>query len=197
MPAMKLSHLASHLVLVAASLGCMASANAAFTGSAAPAQWTSANTDGGNGSASNDGSTLTLVSSNFADFDAAPLVSSTFSYATTFAAPTTLSFNWSYATADDGGSSNDRFGYTLNGTSYALSSDGLWDGQSGSVSLSLAAGSHFGFTMTSTDSIFGAATATVSGFSVSPVPEADPLLLLGVGLPLVAGVSLRRRRRAA
>ncbi|WP_085317160.1 hypothetical protein [Derxia lacustris] len=184
-----------HLVIALAGCACIGSAQAAFTGSSAPGNWTLGNTNGGNGSASNDGSTLTLSSANFADFDAAPLDGSTTSYGISFAHAGTVSFDWSYLTADEGGSSYDRFGYVLDGTAYQLSSDGLWDAQSGHASFAVAAGSHFAFTMNS-DAIWGGAVATVSNFSaISAVPEADPLAMLALGLPLA--VLAARRRRAA
>ncbi|WP_051378786.1 hypothetical protein [Derxia gummosa] len=172
------------IALALATFACMGAANAA---------WTSGNSNGGNGSASETAGVITLVSSNFDDFDAAPLEPSTFSYSTVFAAPGTVSFDWNYATADSAGSSYDVFGYVLDGTAHQLSADGSWDAQAGHVSFNVAAGSSFAFTMTSTDSLWGAATASVSNFT-SPVPEADALLMLALGLPLATGAAWRRRR---
>jgi len=144
---------------------------------------------------STDGSSLTLVSSNFDAFTS--LIASDLSYSLSISAPVTLSFNWTYSTVDEDGSSGDPFGYAINGVFYKLSADDSWDAQSGTVSsLSLKKGDVFSFVSSSTDSIWGSSTATVSAFSVtSAVPEPEGLVLAAVGL-LGMAVAGRRQGRA-
>jgi len=191
-----LHRIATASVALAAALA-FTPAQAAFTGATDGSHWTPSTTGGGNGSAAlaADGSTLTLVSSDSPDFSfSGP---STTSYAITFAADTTLVFDWSYTTADENGAMYDPFGWTLAGTSTQATDDNAWiDPQSGHVTLSAHAGDTFSFWTASADSAFGASTAVVSNFSaVSAVPEPASTGLMASGLVALAGLAARRRRR--
>lgn len=183
------------IALAALVLGLANTAHADFVLDTAPANWTMSNTNGGNGTVIANSSTLTLNSSNFSDFDSAPLDPSTLSYSLQFAQNSLLGFTWDYRTADDGGSSYDTFGYILDGVLQQLSADGLFDAQSGSVSLQVNAGSIFGFETTSLDSLFGGASTTISNFSATnQIPEPGTWVLVFSGL-LAAGAMTRRRRQ--
>ncbi len=173
----------------------MGSAQAAFTGDYAAGQWTTYVVNGGNGTAaiSADGATLTLTSSNFEPFT--NLIASDVLHSITLQKDVTVSFDWAYSTADENGSSGDPFGYSVNGVFTQLSQDGSYDAQSGSVAkLVLHSGDVLSFVAKSTDSIWGASTTTVSGFTATPAvpePESAAMALVGLGV-LVAG--LRRRQ---
>lgn len=181
----------------AALLGLMGSAQAAFTGSYAADQWATSVSNGGNGAAavSIDNSTLTLTSSNFEPFT--DLIASNVSYSITLSSNVTVSFDWAYSTADENGSTGDAFGYSLNGVFTQLSQDDSWDNQSGHVSsLVLHSGDVLSFVAKSTDSIFGASTTAVTGFTVTPaVPEPEGVVLALVGLGVIAARMLRRQAR--
>lgn len=177
-----------------ASLASVGSAHAEFSGAYAPQNWAVSNSNGGNGTAVASISQLQLTSSNFTDFDAAPLGASALNFSITVLEDTTLSFHWQYTTADDNGSSQDTFGYAINGVATQLSTDGTYDAQSGTQSLQVLAGQTFSFQSVSQDSLFGAATATITEFNaISSVPEPGALVLMGVGLLSVAGSQRRRR----
>lgn len=183
------------LAFAAASCACLANAHADFSGIYAPANWTVANTNGGNGTAVVTPANLNLTSSNFTVLDDAPLDPSMLTFSILVAEATTVSFDWSYVTHDDNGSSNDTFGYAIGGTSAQLSANGSYLAQSGSKSVFVDAGQTFSFRTTSTDSIFGSAVTTISGFSaISAVPEPGSLALLLAALPLL-GVFVALRRR--
>ena len=188
---------ASSAAALVAMTGMMGSAQAAFTGAYAADQWTTSVTNGGNGSAAIalDGSTLTLTSSNFEPFT--DLIASDVLHSITLHGNVTVSFDWAYSSADENGSTGDPFGYSLNGVFTQLSQDDSWDSQSGHVaSLVLHSGDVLSFVARSTDSIWGASTTTVSGFTVTPtVPEPESAALALVGLGVIAARMLRRQAR--
>lgn len=187
----------SSTTLIAAALLSAGAAHAAFTGDFAANQWSTAITYGGNGSAvfANDGSTLTLTSSNHEAFTS--LMVADVASVITLQHDTAISFNWSYVSNDENGSSADPFGYSLNGAFVQISANDSWDPQSGSLTLNLSKGSTFAFVNRSVDSIFGASVATVSAFnavSTPAVPEPSGLALAAAGLAAVSLIGRRRLR---
>jgi hypothetical protein len=190
---MMLRTFAPAALALAAALAA-APAHAAFDGTFAAPNWTAGNT-AGNGSAvlAADGSTLTLTSSDFADFSYSGAATTSFSI--TLAADTAISFDWNYTTADENGAMYDPFGWSLGGVSTKATDDNAWiDPQSGHVVLAGLKGQTFTFWTNSADSAFGASTAVVSDFSaISAVPEPASMLMLTSGLLALAGVARRRR----
>lgn len=183
------------ITFIAAALLSVGSAQAAFTGDFAPGQWSTAITPGGNGSAvfANDGSTLTLTSSNHEAFTS--LLGADVSSVITLQHDASISFDWSYVSNDENGSTADPFGYSLNGTFVQLSANDSWDPQSGSLTLNLSKGNTLAFVNRSVDSIFGASVATVSAFkavNTPAVPEPSGLALAAAGLAAVAVIGRRR-----
>ena len=83
----------------------------------------------------------------------------------TFVAPATATytFNWSYSTADDAPQYDPA--YYINGVAVPLSAGFGANTQSGTQSVSVTAGSTFGFQITSQDDLFGAATLTITNLS--------------------------------
>ena len=72
-------------------------------------------------------------------------------------------------TSDQDGPQWDPFLYAINSTTTQLTDDGGPNTQSGSVALSLQAGDEFCFGANSIDQQFGAATTTITEFTVIPV----------------------------
>lgn len=181
------------IAISALALLSLGNAQAAFTGDIDTSLWATDISTDGNGSAvvSPDKSTLTLVSNDVDGSSSLWGNASAVDYRISLAAPELLSFHWAYSTLDDNGSTQDPFGYTVNGVFTQLSQDGSWAAQSGDVSLNLSAGQTFAFTLKSADSIFGAATVVVS--QVSAVPEPAELALSLAGLLAVVGASRRSR----
>ncbi len=121
---------------------------------------------------------------------------STTDYTVQVAQDTTISFRWSYETADDD-SFWDPFGYLL-GTGPGsllftqLTTDGTDAPQSGIASVFVQAGETFGFRAFSIGSEFGAGVTTIGEFQASFVPEPGALAL--VSLALLAAAATRRRQ---
>ncbi len=167
----------SALIAAAGLLAVAGAANAQFSGPYAPGNWTF-NANGGDGSATNDGSTLTLVGNDNGfglDTD----------YTIAAAAAGTWSFDWSYFSSDSG--TFDTGGYLLNGVYTQLAANNSQG--SGSVSIPVLAGDIIGYRVFSADGVFGPGTLTVKNFS-APVPAPASLALLGMG-----GLLAARRRR--
>jgi hypothetical protein len=103
-----------------------------------------------------------------------------------------VSFNWNYTTTDDN-SVWDSFGWLLNGVFTKLTVDGATLSQSGAVSFNVLAGNVFGFRANSLDSVYGAATTTVSNFNApSAVPLPAAIWLMGV--PLIGLMGSKRKK---
>lgn len=103
-----------------------------------------------------------------------------------------VSFNWNYTTTDDN-SVWDSFGWLLNGVFTKLTVNGAILTQSGTVSFNVFTGNVFGFRANSLDSVFGAATTTVSSFNApSAVPVPAAIWLMGV--PLMGLMGLKRKK---
>lgn len=158
----------------------------AFT---APAQaaFTLANSNGGDGTVTGSYPAFSL---NGADNNVGFNITT---YTDTAAGAETLSFDWSYITHDCCGSAYDPAGYVVDGAYTQLSTDSTVGGtinSSGSMVLSLTAGSVFGWYVASTDTVLGRGELDVTATIVS-TPEPAAMALLGTGL---LGLGLVRRR---
>lgn len=180
-------------LVLSASLVC-ANAYAAFDGDYDISNWTSTL---GTGSIDVSGAPLG-VSLTGGNDGSGNLSSTIFSVAITAAG--TLSFDWSYSTAESN-SFWDPFGYELNGSVTRLTSNGVGAGsnQSGSVSIAVSAGDIFGFRQTTRDNQFGAASTGISNFSApsltpAPVPVPPSFGLFGFAL---GGLVMMQRREKA
>lgn len=195
-------------LLAAALTGpfCSAAAADGFTGPAAPAQFAVTNVGTLSGPLSSFGTAtfspiqLVLVGS---DTEAAsPVVGCTGGVYGVLASPCqlqvtlavagTYSFDWSYVSADADGPAGDIFGVLVDGQRIALSDPGGAIAQTGSASF--VASSSFGWLLNCTDCTGGFATATISGFSLAPIPEPPPVALMLMGLAVVGGIGLLKRR---
>ncbi len=105
----------------------------------------------------------------------------------------TVSFDWSYKTADNRGSAYDAFGWLLNGVFTKLTNDTAGNIQSGSYVFNVKIGDIFGFRINSLDSQKGSGSGTVSNFSgPNAVPAPGALWLMAA--PVLA---LLRKKRSA
>ena len=142
--------------------GAVEGASGGFTGSYAPANWTSAIQ--GDGSINTSGAP-TSISLSSADDGVEPGVNQNTNYTITAPAAGTVSFSWSYATADGLGPEYDPFGYLKNGTFTQLTSNSGANSQSGTATFSVASGDTFGLGQNSLDSLGGRATTTITSFT--------------------------------
>jgi len=135
-------------------------------------------------------------------FGGGPLSSLT-TYTATSSGDQTLTFDWTYTSADGAGSAYDPGGWVLNGVQTQLSPDDLLlDSASGQLTLNLSAGDSYGFYIYSTDSQAGrgdiritpASLLEAEALAVVPEPATWGLMIGGFfGL----GLALRSRRRPA
>lgn len=102
------------------------------------------------------------------------------------------SFSWAYDTADGFGPGSDLFGVVVDGQRVGLSDPGGAINQAGSASFTASAS--FGWYINCTDCSGGSASALISNFSTTAVPEPGAAALLLAGL---AGLAVTRGRAAA
>lgn len=159
---------------------------------AAQADWTFRNDNGGDGYIVGSVPSFTLFGSD--NGTVATEVDSAAVYEQVFNSATSLTFHWTYTTQDLSGSYWDPAGYLLNGNFVQLSTDvegGPGDGNgSGTTTVAIAANDSFGWYVYSPDSLDGRAM-----LAVSVVPEPSTGLLAAAGLAMLLG--LRRRTRRA
>ena len=117
------------------------------------------------------------------------------SYVQTFAAATSVTFDWRYQTLDEGGGAFDPGGYVLDGVETPLSGfGGPGDGNSGRTTVAVNAGDTFGWYVESLDSEFGAGMLAINVEAV-PEPSGAGLLAAAIGaFAAIAGLSGRRPR---
>jgi hypothetical protein len=152
-------------------------------------------------------SSITLIGGNFfgdspvdANGDGSPGVTGATYYLTTLAAsslPSYVSFTWNYGTFDlpvfdaDG----NAFGVDPFVVVDPSSPDPIllaeFDGESGIYTFLVNPGEQFGFGVLTEDNAFGSGYATISNFSVTPVPT--PALLPGL---IGMGVAALRKKRS-
>ena len=156
---------------------------------------------GANGFVINDFPTFTLVGSNGTDLFGRPEAGWLTTYTDTFASDTTINFDYTIFTNDDGGFLYDQAGYLVNDTFTQLSP--LYDPSffrgpiSGSVMVSVLAGELFGFYARSSDNSAGPIILRVDAEtspSAVPVPAALPLMASALG---IFGLARRRNKSKA
>ena len=155
----------------------------------ARAAYTFYNDDGANGTLSGSYPVFTITGSDDGSGN-----DDTAFYVQTYAAPTSISFTWQYASLDSGGSTYDPAGWILDGVETQLSVDGgPGTASSGALTVSIDAGQTFGWYVHSFDSTSGAGVLAVE--VPPPVPEPREAAMLLVSL--AAWVAAARRRRGA
>lgn len=189
-----------HAAVAAALIGFSMTASADFSGYYAPAQWATGHVpdavvDLGSVDTTGAAGSITLIGS-----DSSPLVEgspSRLEFTIIAPAAGTFSFDWSYNTTDGAGPLWDPAGYIKSGQFQLTANDGA-SGQSGQVSILVAAGELIGFHVTSEDNFGGNASLTITNFSAPlPVPEPASAAMMALGLLGLAGAAGARRRRPA
>ena len=166
-----------------------------FTGEYDVSNWTTTFTSSCNGCSTTTSATeLTLVGA-----DGPEAIDQFTDRTITALTDAIITFSWEYETLDD--PYWDLFGIIYNDGSGVLftqlSNDAGTIVQTGSLSFAVDTGDIFGFRVWSVDSINGAATGTISNFSVESegggtVPEPGGLALLGIALLGAAAARWRR-----
>jgi MYXO-CTERM domain-containing protein len=154
-------------------------ARADFSGPYAPGNWVWITQPGSGATFTNDGTTLVITSSDNGS-------GSSDLYLINLVASGTLSFDWTYTSADSG--DYDWGGYSYGNTVILAYNSNAPTG--GSVSLGVIGGQDFAFQIFSADGTFGPGVLTITNF-VAPVPAPGALALLG--LAAISGRSRRRR----
>lgn len=171
------------LSLTALSLGVSTPAHATnFTGYYAVVNWTTSTPVGGSVNTGGAPNSISLTSP-----DNSSIGGTNFTIAA--AGSGTVSFNWSYTTAD-ADPSRDPFCYLLDGVFTRLTDNNGSVSQSGTANFNVTQGQIFSLAAFSFDGLFGASTTTITNFN-APVPE--PLTLLGASAAVVFGAAFKRR----
>ncbi len=133
----------------------------------------------GSSSASFSNGSLVIVGSN--TFTGSSLTGSV-----SFVAPVdaTYTFDWSYSTID--GPFYDP-AYYINGTAYPLTDNNGPQTQSGTQSVTVTAGSTFGFSVVTTDDVAGSATLTINNFNGFTLPTFTQACSQPAGYAIVNG----------
>ncbi len=185
-----------------------APANAQFSGTYAPGNWTLTNVDAdGFVDTSGAPSSLRLFGGDLGVFDTnGDVISGTTTYSIVSGGNGTVSFTWNYASVDTPGF--DGFDFLLNGASVVFADT---DGQNGVFSTGVSTGDSLAFRLFTLDNFFGRGSVTVSNFAapagpVSPpgpgpgtpaVPEPGEYAVMGMAGLTLCGLMVRARRRRA
>lgn len=156
-------------------------------GASAVQAYTLSNDNSGNGSVEDSYPSFTLLGSDYlSDPSSGPSLTS---YSQTFDAPTVLSFNWVFTTRDVDGGAFDKAGYVLNDDFTQLSIDTLFTGESnsGTTTVTIAAGQTFGWYIDSFDQFFGRGELKVTAI---PLPASAALFASGL-----LGFAASRRKK--
>jgi hypothetical protein len=198
---MKMKKLAASAAAGAAVLGVSSTVEADFSGPYAPGNWT---TSGTQGSLTNNGITLEMISGNAGVGATGGLPNvGTLSYTISAVAAGNVSFDWLVPQGGSPDSGNwDYFGVILNGTYFGPNSVGASgqtglgnndtpEGQVSSFNFAVNQGDTFGFFIHTRDGGYGPLTAQFTNFT-APIPEPTSVALLALGS--LAGLGVRRRR---
>lgn len=194
------------IILCATIMAWPFSAWADFSGTYAPANWTTTlqgNPPAGGGTVdtSNAPASITLNGGDD-DCSEAPCY---LDYTIEAPATGSVSFHWEYETQDGDGASYDLFLLLHDGTEIQLSDDAGADIQSGDHTFEVTAGQTFGFRLDCTDCAVGPASATISNFiaplaqapvaTVQPVPTLQEWALIAMAglMGLFAFAAFRRQ----
>jgi len=134
----------------------------------------------GSSSASVSNGSLIIVGSNSS-------TNSSLTGSVSFVAPVdaTYTFDWSYSTVDSG--PNWDPAYYINGTAYPLTDDFGPQTQSGTQSVTVTAGSTFGFSVVTVDDVAGSATLTINNFNGFTLPTFTQACSQPAGYAVVNG----------
>ncbi|GEM_PF-1143699 len=155
------------VTLLASTLAFAASADAiGFSGAYDPANFTLTNSNADGLVNTSAPTSIALTGGNNNPTNTPPLLSGFTTYAAVAAATGTVSFDWSYTTADTSlDPSYDYFSYYVNnGIPTQLTDDLGLPNQTGTASFTVIAGDTFGFQSDTWDNLNGAATTTITNF---------------------------------